>query len=50
MEEKSEERQNTTDKKTSIELVNLVREEFETRGLESHKRVKQAKKNDEEVY
>jgi len=40
--------------KTSIKLVNLVnlvREEFETRDLESHKRVKPGKsKNDEEVY
>jgi len=33
----------------SMELVNLVREEFETRGLESHKRVEQVKKSGE-VY
>jgi len=28
--------------------VNLVREEFETRGFKSHKRVEQAKKSGEE--
>jgi len=32
-------------------FVNLVREECETfRGLESHERIEQAKKIDEEVY
>jgi len=32
-----------------MDLVNLVREEFERRGLESYKRLEQAVKSDE-VY
>jgi len=47
-----EEREEMQQYEWYVELVNLVREEFiiETRGLDSHERVEQVRKSDEEIY